>query len=121
MIPKVIHYCWFGKNELPEDAKRCIASWKKFCPDYEIIEWNETNYDVRKNKYMSDAYDEKKWAFVSDYARIDIIYNYGGIYLDTDVELLRPLDELLKDKMFCGWESRDSILDKNKIESDLII
>ena len=115
MIPKVIHYCWFGKNELPEDAKRCIASWKKFCPDYEIIEWNETNYDVRKNKYMSDAYDEKKWAFVSDYARIDIIYNYGGIYLDTDVELLRPLDELLKDKMFCGWESRDSILDKNKI------
>lgn len=115
MIPKVIHYCWFGKNELPEDAKRCIASWKKFCPDYEIIEWNETNYDVRKNKYMSDAYDEKKWAFVSDYARIDIIYNYGGIYLDTDVELLRPLDELLKDKMFCGWESRDPILDEKKI------
>ena len=115
MIPKVIHYCWFGKNELPEDAKRCIASWKKFCSDYEIIEWNETNYDVRKNKYMSDAYDEKKWAFVSDYARIDIIYNYGGIYLDTDVELLRPLDELLKDKMFCGWESRDPILDEKKI------
>ncbi len=115
MIPKVIHYCWFGKNELPEDAKKCIGSWKKFCPDYEIIEWNETNYDVRKNKYMSDAYDEKKWAFVSDYARIDIIYNYGGIYLDTDVELLRPLDELLKDKMFCGWESRDPILDEKRI------
>lgn len=115
MIPKVIHYCWFGKNELPEEAKRCIASWKRFCPDYEIIEWNETNYDVRKNKYMSDAYDEKKWAFVSDYARIDIIYNYGGIYLDTDVELLRPLDELLKDKMFCGWESRDPILDEKRI------
>ena len=115
MIPKVIHYCWFGKSELPEDAQKCIASWKKFCPDYEIIEWNETNYDVRKNKYMSDAYDEKKWAFVSDYARIDIIYNYGGIYLDTDVELLRPLDELLKDKMFCGWESRDPILDEKRI------
>ena len=115
MIPKVIHYCWFGKSELPEDAQKCIASWKKFCPDYEIIEWNETNYDVRKNKYMSDAYDEKKWAFVSYYARIDIIYNYGGIYLDTDVELLRPLDELLKDKMFCGWESRDPILDEKRI------
>lgn len=115
MIPKVIHYCWFGKNDLPEEAQKCIASWKKFCPDYEIKEWNEKNYDVRKNKYMSDAYNEKKWAFVSDYARIDIIYNYGGIYLDTDVELLRPLDELLKDKMFCGWESRDPILDEKKI------
>ena len=113
MIPKTIHYCWFGKNELPESAKKCIESWKKFCPDYKIIQWNEENYDVRKNKYMSQAYDEKMWAFVSDYARFDIINEHGGIYLDTDVELIKSLDDFLKDKMFCGWESRDSIQNKN--------
>lgn len=113
MIPKIIHYCWFGKNKLPEDAKKCIESWKKFCPEYKIIEWNEDNYDVRKNKYMSQAYDEKMWAFVSDYARIDIINQYGGIYLDTDVELIKPLDKFLSDKMFCGWESRDLTQNEN--------
>lgn len=104
MIPKKIHYCWFGGNELPEDALKCIESWKKFCPDYKIIQWDESNYDVTKNAYMNEAYKAKKWAFVSDYARLDIIYNEGGIYLDTDVELLKNLDKFLNDKMFCGFE-----------------
>ena len=80
MIPKVIHYCWFGGNELPNSAKKCIKSWKKYFPDYEIKEWNESNYDVRKNTYISQAFDACKYAFVSDYARFDILYQYGGIY-----------------------------------------
>lgn len=104
MIQKKIHYCWFGGNPLPELAQKCIASWRKFCPDYEIIEWNETNYDIKKNKYMSQAYENKRWGFVPDYARLDIIYTYGGIYLDTDVELIKPIDELLKLKAFAGVE-----------------
>ena len=95
-IPKKIHYCWFGRNEIPEKTLRCIESWKKYCPDYEIIQWNEDNYDINKIPYMKDAYKEKKWAFVSDYARLDVIYQYGGIYLDTDVELVNSLDDLLE-------------------------
>lgn len=95
---KVIHYCWFGGNPLPEEAKRCIESWKKYCPDYKIIEWNENNYDVNSNEYMKAAYKEKKWAFVSDYARIDVVYKYGGIYMDTDVELVKELDSFLNDR-----------------------
>lgn len=106
MIPKVIHYCWFGRNSLPKDAIKCIESWKKYCPDYEVIEWNEDNYDITKNQYMADAYREKKWAFVSDYARIDVIHEYGGIYMDTDVELLKPLDDFLDCELFGGWENR---------------
>lgn len=113
MIPKIIHYCWFGGNPLPESAKKCIASWRKFLPDYEIKEWNEDNYDVTKCQYMADAYKEKKWAFVSDYCRIDVVYQYGGIYLDTDVEVLRPFDDLLKERMFCGFESRDPMMKKS--------
>ena len=105
MIPKVIHYCWFGKGQLPKLAQNCLDSWKKYCPDYEIICLNEYNYDVTKNKYMLDAYNAKKWGFVPDYARLDIIYRFGGIYLDTDVELIKPLDELLSDnKGFAGVE-----------------
>ena len=106
MIPKVIHYCWFGGNELPELAMKCIDSWKKFCPDYEIKQWNEKNYDLDSSRYIKEAYKNKKWAFVSDYARLDIIYNNGGIYLDTDVELVRNIDSLLQYKLFCGFESR---------------
>lgn len=109
MIPKIIHYCWFGGNEEPEDVKKCIASWRKFLPDYEIRRWDETNYDVNKCQYMADAYKEKKWAFVSDYARIDVVCEYGGIYLDTDVEVIRSFDDLLSEQMFCGFESRDPI------------
>ena len=104
MIPKTIHYCWFGGNPLPELAQKCIASWRKFCPDYEIVEWNESNYDVTKNTYMRQAYENKRWGFVPDYARVDILYEHGGIYLDTDVELLKPLDELLEHSAFAGVE-----------------
>ena len=104
MIPKIIHYCWFGGNPLPEKDQKCIDSWKKFCPDYKIIEWNESNYDLNRNKYMSDAYKEKKWGFVPDYARFDIIYNEGGFYLDTDVELVKSLDELRSNEAYMGFE-----------------
>lgn len=103
-IPKKIHYCWFGNGEKSELVKKCIESWKKFCPDCEIIEWNETNYDVTKNDYMYQAYKTKRWGFVSDYARLDIIHNFGGIYLDTDVELIRPIDSLLQYEGFIGFE-----------------
>ncbi len=105
MIPKIIHYCWIGNKPLPKLAKKCIASWKKIMPDYEIKLWNENNYDFQKNEFMRNAYVNKKWAFVSDYARFDIIYNYGGIYLDTDVEVLKTFDEFLKYPAFCGFDS----------------
>lgn len=105
MIPKVIHYCWFGGGKKSELIEKCIASWRKFCPDCEIVEWNESNYDVSKNKYMYQAYQEKRWGFVPDYARLDIIYNHGGIYLDTDVELIRNIDNLFDGDGFMGFES----------------
>lgn len=105
MIPKKIHYCWLGGNPLPESAKKCIRSWQKYCPDYEIIEWNETNYDFTKNRYMREALEAKKWGFVPDYARLDIIYEHGGIYLDVDVELVRSYDDFLNYKGFAGFES----------------
>lgn len=104
LIPKVIHYCWFGGNELPSIANKCIESWKKYCPDYEIKEWNESNFDIKENLYAYEAYTEKKWAFVSDYARLKVVYDYGGIYLDTDVELLRAFDSLLSNSCFLGTE-----------------
>lgn len=103
-IPKIIHYCWVGGAPKPQSVIYCIESWKRFCPDYEIREWNETNYDFTKNEYMKQAYEAKKWGFVPDYARLDIIYNYGGIYLDTDVELVRSLDDLLEFEGFFGFE-----------------
>lgn len=105
MIPKIIHYCWFGGNPLPESAKKCIASWRKFLPDYEIKEWNESNYDVHKIPYIHEAYEAKKYAFVSDYARFDILYQYGGIYFDTDVEVLKPLDDIIARGPFMGREA----------------
>lgn len=109
LIPKIIHYCWFGKNPMPDKNKEWMKSWKKFCPDYEIIEWNENNYDISKNQYMLQAYKQKKWGFVPDYARLDIIYKYGGIYLDTDVELIRNIDDLLYQKGFAGFESNQFV------------
>lgn len=109
MIPKVIHYCWFGGNPLSELAQKCIASWKKYCPDYEIKEWNESNFDLSCCDYVREAYEAKKWAFVSDYARLDIIYQNGGIYLDTDVELIKPLDVFLKLPAFLGVEATGSV------------
>ncbi len=104
MIPKVIHYCWFGGTPLPELAERCIDSWKRKCPDYELKRWDESNFTLDV-PYVKEAYRAKKWAFVSDYARLKIIYDNGGIYLDTDVELLQPLDILLEDKCFMGAET----------------
>lgn len=109
LIPKVIHYCWFGGNPIPDQYKVWMESWYKFCPDYEIIEWNESNYDVTKNAYMYQAYQNKKWGFVSDYARLDIIYRYGGIYLDTDVELVQNLDDLLYQKGFMGFQNDEQV------------
>lgn len=106
MINKTIHYCWFGGKEIPAKDRKCIESWKKYCPDYEIIEWNEKNYDITQNAYMKAAYDEKKWGFVPDFARFDIIYNHGGFYLDTDVELVKSLDELCDNKAYLGFESK---------------
>lgn len=105
MIPKIIHYCWLGGNPLPEIAVKCIETWKKCCPDYEIREWNESNYDFTKQPYIKGALEAKKWGFVPDYARLDIIYQYGGIYLDTDVEVLKSFDELLGLKGFAGMEA----------------
>ncbi len=104
MIPKIIHYCWFGRNPLPELALRCIESWKKYLPDYEIKEWNEDNYDVHKIPYISEAYNAKKYAFVSDYARFDILYEYGGIYFDTDVEVIKDLTLIIEQGAFAGVE-----------------
>lgn len=109
VIPKKIHYCWFGGKPLPSQFQKNIETWKKYCPDYEIICWNEDNYDIKKCSYMHEAYQAKKWGFVPDYARLDIIYQYGGIYLDTDVEMLRPWDELLSYEFFCGFESREYV------------
>lgn len=104
MIPKIIHYCWFGRNPLTDEAIKCIYSWKKYCPDYKIIEWNEDNYDICSCDYVKEAYEKKKWAFVSDYARFDILYKYGGLYFDTDVELIRSIDDLVEKSPFMGCE-----------------
>lgn len=104
MIPKVIHYCWFGKKPLPELALKCIASWKRFLPDYEIKEWNEENFDVNQIPYTAEAYKCKKYAFVSDYARFKIMYEYGGIYFDTDVEVIKSLDDIIARGSFFGME-----------------
>lgn len=105
MIPKIIHYCWFGGNPLPEDAVKCISSWRKYFPDYEIKEWNESNFDLNSCDYVKEAYQAKKWAFVSDYARFDILYKYGGLYFDTDVEVVKSFDDILAKGGFMGQEA----------------
>ena len=104
MIPKIIHYCWFGRNPLPESAKKCIASWRKFLPEYEIKEWNEDNFDVNIIPYTREAYEAKKYAFVSDYARFWILFHYGGLYFDTDVEVIKPMDDIIAQGPFMGVE-----------------
>lgn len=109
MIPKVIHYCWYGKKEKPALVNKCIDSWKRYCPGYDIIEWNEDNTNLSMNRYVSLAYLNNKWAFLSDYMRLYIVYNNGGIYLDTDVELLRNMDDLLDQEFFLGCETRDIV------------
>ena len=104
MIPKVIHYCWFGHNPLPSLAEKCIDSWKKYFPGYEIKEWNETNFDVNSIPYTREAYEARKYAFVSDYARFEILYKYGGLYFDTDVEVIKPMDDIIARGAFMGCE-----------------
>lgn len=112
MIPKIIHYCWFGANPLTESALTCISSWKKYFPDYEIKEWNETNYDVAKLPYIKEAYEAGKYAFVSDYVRIDVLYQYGGIYFDTDVEVIKSFDDIIAKGGFMGQEAKITLEQK---------
>lgn len=109
-IPHIIHYCWFGKGEKPQVAVNCINSWKSFFPDWKIIEWNEENYNFSEFPYAEDAYKLKKWAFVSDIVRLDVLYKYGGIYLDIDVEFIKPLPNIfLSYRGFLGFEYTNTI------------
>lgn len=108
-IPKIIHYCWLGGNPKPESVQKCIASWKKYCPDYEIKEWNESNLNISINEYTRQAYEAKAWGFVPDYLRLWIVYTYGGIYLDTDVQMVRSFDPLLNEKGFAGFEDDEHV------------
>lgn len=110
MIPKIIHYCWLGKKPLPPLAQKCLESWKKYCPDYEIKRWDESNLPIEQYSFMKEAYEAKAWAFVPDMARLLIVYQNGGIYLDTDVEVIKSLDPLLNEQAFFGIEK-----DKGKI------
>lgn len=109
MIPKIIHYCWFGKKEKSKLAKKCIESWKKYCPDYEIIEWNEDNFDIQAYPYTEFCYEHQKYAFLSDFVRLMVVNQYGGIYFDTDVELLKSPQELLRYEAFYGFENNENI------------
>lgn len=109
MIPKVIHYCWFGRNPLPKLAKKCIESWKKYLPDYEIKEWNEDNFDLDLYPYAREAYDNRKFAFVTDVVRLYALYHEGGVYMDTDVEVLKSLDPFLHHTAFSGFEDERNI------------
>lgn len=109
MIPKIIHYCWFGRKEKPKSVLRMLESWRKYCPDYVIKEWNESNFDINYNQYTKEAYQCGKWAFVSDVARLYALYTDGGIYLDTDVEVLKPFDNLLNNNLFLGFEGTEWI------------
>ena len=110
MIPKIIHYCWFGNNPKTKLAKKCIKSWKKYCPGYQIIEWNESNFDISLAPlYVRQAYEHKKWAFVTDYVRLYAMFYYGGIYMDTDVEVIKPLDKFLIHQAFSGFEDEINI------------
>lgn len=104
-IPKIIHYCWFGGNPLPVNAQKCIASWRKFMPDYKIKEWNENNFDVNIIPYTAEAYKARKYAFVSDYARFWVLYNYGGLYFDTDVEVIKDMNDIVARGPFMGCEN----------------
>lgn len=109
MIPKIIHYCWFGRGDKSKLAEKCIASWKKFCPDYKIIEWNEDNFDIGRHPYLQWCYANKKWAFLSDFVRLLILQEYGGLYFDTDVEVVRNPDDLLQFEAFYGFENHQYI------------
>jgi len=109
MIPKKIHYCWFGRNPKPKLAEKCIASWKRFCPDYEIIEWNEDNFDINMNGYTRMCYEQKKYAFLSDYVRLVVVAKHGGVYFDTDVELIKSIDSLMENDAFYCFETSEYV------------
>lgn len=109
MIPKIIHYCWFGKGEMPKLMKRCLRSWKKFCPDWKIICWDEDSFDVNSTLWTKQAYEAKKYAFVSDYVRLKALHEMGGVYVDTDLQLIKPLDDYLKHDAFVGFENKISV------------
>lgn len=109
MIPKVIHYCWFGRGEKPAQAQMCIASWKKYLPGYELKEWNEDNFDVNQNRYVREAYENRKFAFVTDYVRLYALYHEGGVYMDTDVEVLGSYDQFLHHHAFSGFETDGNV------------
>ena len=109
MIPKIIHYCWFGGKDLPESVQKCIDSWKKFAPDYELKLWNESNYDVNQLAYTKEAYEAGKYAFVTDVVRLDVVAQHGGIYLDTDVELIKPMDQLLLNEAGMAFEQKGRV------------
>lgn len=109
MIPKIIHYCWFGRGEMPKLMKKCLKSWKKFCPDWQIVRWDEDSFDVNSTLWTKQAYEARKFAFVSDYVRLRALYEMGGVYLDTDVELVKPLDSFLEHRGFLGFENKISI------------
>lgn len=109
MIPKIIHYCWFGRGEMPELAKMCIESWKRYLPDYELMLWNEDNFDVNSLKFTRQAYEKRKFAFVTDYVRLYALKNFGGVYMDTDVEITKNIDKFLELPAFSGFETGDLI------------
>ena len=109
MIPKIIHYCWFGCGKMPELAVKCIESWKRCLPDYELKEWNEGNFDITQNQYVREAYENHKFAFVTDYVRLYAIYTEGGIYMDTDVEVLGSYDKFLHHHAFSGFETDGNV------------
>lgn len=109
MIPKTIHYCWFGRGEKPELAAKCIESWKKYLPDYELKEWNEDNFDIAQNQYVREAYENRKFAFVTDYVRLYAIYTEGGVYMDTDVEVIGRYDQFLHHHAFSGFETDGNV------------
>ncbi|MCR5837097.1 MAG: glycosyl transferase [Lachnospiraceae bacterium] len=109
MIPKKIHYCWFGGNPLPKSAEKCLKSWEKYCPDYEIVRWDESNFDINCNEYCKAMYEQKKWAFLTDYSRLKIVFENGGIYFDTDVELIKSPDEVLSNRAFMGLETTNHV------------
>lgn len=104
---KYIHYCWFGGKPLPKKLKRYLKSWKKYLPDYEIMEWNEKNFDISKTEFSQEAYKYKKWAFVSDVARVFALYEFGGIYFDTDIQIIKPIDDILKNEIWLGREDNN--------------
>ena len=109
-IPKIIHYCWFGRGKKTKLMRKCMETWKKYFPEYDIVEWNEENFDINSNEYVREAYNNKKYAFVSDYARLYALYNFGGIYFDTDIEVIKNFDNIIKNMDIYAFEKEDVIM-----------